>query len=88
VLWGSPAFKAGLTIGTKLLALNGTAYRNTDLKRALDYDQTHSEPLIFIVEQNKAVRTVTINYHGGQRFPHLVAEGERPRRLDAILAAK
>ena len=88
VLWGSPAFKAGLTIGTKLVALNGTAYSNTDLKRALDFDLTHPEPLTFIVEQNKAVRTVTISYHKGQRFPHLVPEGSGPRSLDAILAAR
>jgi predicted metalloprotease with PDZ domain len=88
VLWGSPAFKAGLTIGTKILALDGATYRNADLKRALDFDMTHSQPLSFIVEQNKAVRTVTIAYHGGQRFPHLVPEGAGPRSLDAILAAR
>ena len=88
VLWGSPAFVAGLTIGTKLLALNGTAYSNTDLKRALDYDMSHSEPLSFIVEQNKALRTVTITYHGGQRFPHLVPGGSGPRSLDTILSAR
>ncbi|MDE2463485.1 MAG: M61 family metallopeptidase [Alphaproteobacteria bacterium] len=88
VLWGSPAFDAGLTVGTKILALNGTKFTTKDLKRALDWGVTHSEPLTFIVEQNKSVRTVEITYHGGQRFPHLVPVGSGPHSLDAILAAR
>ncbi len=88
VEWGSPAFKAGLTIGNKLTALNGEAFSSDALKLAVTWAKTHKEPLTFLVESNKMFRTVTIDYHGGLRYPHLEAVGSGPHSLDAILAAK
>lgn len=88
VQWGSPAFAAGLTPGSKLVALNGTAFDTDALKLALDWGRTHNEPLTFLVENNKTYRTVTIDYHGGQRYPHLEPAVAGARSLDAILAAR
>ncbi|MDA8094687.1 MAG: peptidase M61, partial [Betaproteobacteria bacterium] len=88
VLWGSPAFDAGLTVGTKLVALDDDAYDNDNLKATIRWAENHKNPITLLVEQNKHFRTVTIDYHGGLRYPHLEAVGTGPRSLDAILTPR
>jgi predicted metalloprotease with PDZ domain len=88
VEWGSPAFKAGLTVGTKLVALNGEAFSTGNLKLAINWAKTHKTPIKLLVENNKTFRAVTIDYHDGLRYPHLVPITNGRRSLDAILAAK
>lgn len=88
VQYGSPAFKAGLTVGTKLVALNGEHYANDDLKAAIRWAEKDKAPLQLLVEENKHYRTVSIDYHGGLRYPHLEPTPGGPRSLDQILAPK
>ncbi len=88
VQWGSPAFAAELTAGTKLVALNSDAYDNDNLKAAIRWAETHKETITLLVEQNKHFRTVSIDYHGGLRYPHLEGTASGPHSLDAILTAR
>ena len=88
VQWDSPAFKAGLTLGTKLLAVNGIAYDKDRLKEAIKDAQGKGKPPIELLVQNgDHFRTVKLDYHDGLRYPRLVKEAENPS-LDAILAPR
>jgi len=54
VLWDGPAYKVGLTIGTQIIAVNGTAYDADQIKNAFR-----------ILLSDHAVKAVLINIFGG-----------------------
>ncbi len=87
VMWQGPAFAAGLTVGTTILAVDGDAFSGEALKRAVTAAKTGT-PLEVIVKSADRFRTVRIAWTGGLRYPHLERIGTGPARLDAILAAR
>ena len=87
VLWEGPAFQAGLTVGSQLIAVNGVAYDGDRLKDIVKEGKTSRDAIEFIVKNGDRYRTVKIDYHGGLRYPHLEATGGTTL-LDSILAAK
>ena len=84
VLWDSPAFRVGMTDGDKILAVNGEAFTADVLDKAV----RAKAPVSLTVENNKEVRTITVDYRGGPQYPHLEKIGAGPARLDAILTPK
>jgi len=88
VLWEGLAFKAGLTVGTEMVAVNGTQYSTERIKDVLKSVKTTPEPIELIVKNGDRYRTVRINYHDGLRYPHLERNMAMPARLDAILTPK
>ena len=88
VLWESPAFDAGLTVGTEIVAVNGTAYEADRLKEIVKASTTSTGPIELMVKNGDRYRTLKIDYHGGLRYPHLERNPTTPARLDAILTAK
>ncbi len=88
VLWEGPAFDAGLTVGTELVAVNGSAYDADRLKEIVKESKTNAAPIELIVKNGDRFRTIKIDYHEGLRYPHLERDPSVPARLDAILAAK
>jgi predicted metalloprotease with PDZ domain len=87
VQWDSPAFKAGLTVGTKLLAVNGIAYDKDRLKEAVKAAKGGA-PLALLVQNGDHYRTVAVDWRGGLRYPHLEKQGEGAASLDAILTPR
>ncbi len=87
VMWGGPAFKAGLTVGTVILAVNGDAYDGDGLKRAVTAAKT-GKPVELMVKTADHFRVVTIDWNGGLRYPHLERSGSGPATLDAIIASR
>jgi predicted metalloprotease with PDZ domain len=85
VAWDSPAFKAGLTVSTKLVAVNGRALETDHLKAAI---KAKKSPLSLLVKTGDMYRTVDLNYDGGLRYPKLEKTGTGPSSLDALLAPK
>ena len=88
VVWDSPAFKAGLTLGIKLIAVNGIAYDGDRLKEAVTAAKAGGPPIELLVKNGDHYRTVAIDYRGGLRYPHLEKVGTGPASLDAILTAR
>lgn len=87
VLWDSPAFRAGLAAGTKLIAVNGLAYDDADqLGKAIALAKGTAAPIELLVRDGQHFRTVKIGYHDGLRYPHLERIPNTPDRLDDILA--
>ena len=87
VIWDSPAFKAGLTSGVQLVAVNGTAYSAERLTEAVTAAKG-GRVIELLVKTGDTYRTVPIAYTGGLRYPHLERVENTPARLDDILAAR
>ena len=95
VSWGSPAFNAGLTVGATIVSINGQPYSADALKKAIRAAQTANGqagngqaggvPIQLIVRQQDAYRTVTLDWHGGLRYPRLEKIGKGDSGLDRLL---
>jgi predicted metalloprotease with PDZ domain len=83
--WDTPAFNAGLTVGTKLIALNGRAIDTDQLKESI---KAKKSPLKLLVKTGDIYRDVEINYAGGLRYPKLEKTSSESGSLDALLTAK
>jgi predicted metalloprotease with PDZ domain len=70
VLWDSPAFNAGLTVSTRIAAVNGIAYDADRLKKAVT-EARSGKPIELLVKNGDHYRTVAIAYTGGLRYPRL-----------------
>jgi predicted metalloprotease with PDZ domain len=88
VMWEGPAFQAGLTVGTQIVAVDGTAYDGDRFRDIVKRSKDSAAPIEMIVKNGDRYRTVKIDYHGGLKYPHLERDESVPARLDAILAAK
>jgi hypothetical protein len=71
VRYGSPAWKAGLAVDAQVVAVNNRAYSPEVLDRAIRLAQSSSTPIALLVRQNDWYQTLSIDYHGGLRYPHL-----------------
>src|SRR4051812_27723423 len=85
VIVGSPAFKAGLGPGMKLIAVNGRKYSGSRLNAALGASRGTSQPIDLLVENAHKFKTYTIGYHDGPRHPHLVRVADKPDLLDDVI---
>jgi predicted metalloprotease with PDZ domain len=83
--WDSVAFKAGLTPGMQLLAVDGQVYSADKLRDAIKKAEKGSEPITVLVKDRDQVKTVALDYHGGLRIPHLERVEGTPDRLGEIL---
>jgi predicted metalloprotease with PDZ domain len=88
VRWGSAAFRAGLTEGTVILAVDGTAYSGELMAEVIKNAKGGTQPIELLVRSGDHFRTVSIDYHEGLRYPHLVRDPNVPARLDDILAPR
>jgi len=90
VQWGGLAFKAGLTAGKKILAVNGRAYDGDRLKDIVTADARpgNTDKIELLVLDGDYYRTLTIDYHGGLRYPKLVRIDGTPDRLHDIYSNK
>ena len=85
ILWDGPAFAAGLTVGSEIVAVGGRKFSPDILKQAVT-DSRENGSVDLLVRSGQHVRDVRIAYDGGHRYPHLErVEGTRAR-LDQILA--
>jgi len=84
LLWDGPAFKAGLSGNTTLLAVNGTAYTPKLLKAAITAARTGSAPINLLVRKNKQFHTVALDYHDGLKYPQLERIAGTRDRLSSI----
>jgi predicted metalloprotease with PDZ domain len=85
---GMPAALAGIGPGMKLIAVNGRQYSPDVLRAALKTGKGGSAPLELLVENTDYYKTYRIDYHGGERYPHLVRDESKPDLLTEIYKAK
>jgi len=86
VLTGSPAARGGLGIGDTIVAIEGREFSADVLDDEVKAAKGRTAPIVMIVKKNALYRTVSIDYHGGNRYPHLVRIPGTPDRLEALAA--
>jgi predicted metalloprotease with PDZ domain len=88
VLWGGPAFNAGMVVGSEIVAVNGVGYDPDALKDAIAAAKTNSAPIQLLIKRGNRYLTLSVNDHGGLRYPHLERIPGAPALLDDILAPR
>jgi predicted metalloprotease with PDZ domain len=90
VVWDSPAFKAGITPDMQLQSVNDQKFTIAGLREAVVAAEPGGEkskdPIKLLLKRGDDFLTVSLDYHGGLRYPHLERVESTPDRLDAILA--
>lgn len=79
------AYKVGISPGMKVTAVNGRQFTPQVMRQALKAETSTTEPLRLTVLNDGYYKTCTIDYHGGEKFPHLVREVGQPDLLDQML---
>ncbi|HEV2621926.1 MAG TPA: peptidase M61 [Frateuria sp.] len=88
VRWDGPAFKAGVSTGATLVAVNGDDYSRDVLKQAITAAKGGTAPIQLLLKFQGGYRTVSVDYHGGLQYPHLVRVQGTPDYLSEIIAAR
>jgi predicted metalloprotease with PDZ domain len=84
VRWNSPADKARLAPGEKIIAVGGQIFSPEAMKTAIRAAKGSSEPIHLIVQADKFVSLIDIDYHDGERYPMLERVEGTPAYLDDI----
>jgi len=84
VRWGSPADKAKLAPGGKIIGVNGVVYSGDGLKAAVVAAKGKSEPIHLIVQSETFINVVDLPYFEGEKYPALVRVDGTPALLDEI----
>jgi predicted metalloprotease with PDZ domain len=85
---GYPGYKAGVAVGSKIIAVNGRQFSDQEFKRAVAEAEHGTTPIQLIVKSGVEYKTVQIDYHKGLHFPHLERIAGTPDLLLPILSAK
>ncbi|MGE4321484.1 MAG: M61 family metallopeptidase [Sphingobium sp.] len=88
VTWDSAAFRAGLAVGSRIIAVNGDAYSPDAFRNAIKGAAASGTPIQIIVQQDKYYRVLSLAYSGGLRYPRLEKAGEGEGSLDRLLRPK
>ncbi|MFQ5700708.1 MAG: M61 family metallopeptidase [Acidobacteriota bacterium] len=83
-----PAAKAGMAPGMKLVAINGRRFAKEVLHEALRTTREAPGPLELLADNGGFMRTFRIDYHEGERYPHLEREASAPDVLSRIIAPR
>ncbi len=84
--WDSLAFKAGILPDMQLQAVNDQKYTAAGLRETILAAEKSKEPIKLLLKRGDEFVTVSLDYHGGMRYPHLERVEATPDRLDEILA--
>lgn len=71
VAWEGPAFRAGISIGARLVSVGQQPYTDDLLKQAIKEAAVNRQPIDITFEADGAVRNVKIDYFGSLRYPRL-----------------
>ena len=88
VRWGSPAFQAGFVNGAQIIAVDGHAYTDDLLSDAVTAAMGTTSPIVLTVKHGDEVRTFSLPYHDGLRYPRFVKVGSGEGSLDRLFAPR
>jgi predicted metalloprotease with PDZ domain len=88
VVVGSPAWNAGFGPGMKVIAVDDVKWSPEAAAAALLAATHRAAPIAVTVEQGDELHALRIDYHAGERHPHLERDPARPDLLQAILAPR
>jgi predicted metalloprotease with PDZ domain len=81
---GMPAAEAGLGPGMTVVGVDGRAFSPDVLRQAV----SAARPFHLLADNGGAIIDVTLENHGGERYPHLVQDRDEPDRLSDTIAPR
>lgn len=88
-LVGSPAFKAGIVSGMKVIGVNDRLYTHDRLEEAISAAHNdRSQTITLIVANDTYIKACLIDYHSGIRYPHLIRDDQQPDSLDQLVTPR
>ena len=87
VAWESPAFRAGISLGARLVSVGRQPYTDELLKQAIRSAASSKQPIEVAYEADGVTRTVAIDYFGSLRYPRLERIPGSTDRLQRLLTA-
>jgi predicted metalloprotease with PDZ domain len=85
VIPGTPAFAAGLAPGMKIIGVNGRKWSRDVMRAALKAAMNSKEPIAILAENGDYYNTYNVDYHGGEKYPHLVRNEGQTDLLGEII---
>lgn len=86
VAWEGPAFKAGISLGARLVSVGGQPYTDALLKQAIRDAAASRQPIAVAFEADGAPRQTPIPYFGSLRYPRLERLPGTADRLRELLS--
>lgn len=84
-IYDGPAFKAGISPGMKIVGVNGRLFTPQLLADAITASKDNSRGIEFLLVDDDYYRTANVDYHGGDRYPHLVRDDSKPDYIDELV---
>jgi predicted metalloprotease with PDZ domain len=85
---GGPAQTAGIAPGYKIIAVNSRAFSGELMHDALREARSATKPTEFLVRDGDYFKTIAVDYHGGEKYPHLQRVNDKPDILARIIAPR
>jgi predicted metalloprotease with PDZ domain len=85
---GEAAAKAGIGPGMKVIAVNGRRFSADGLHDAIKAAKNSGKTVDLLIENDDYYKTYKLDYHDGEKYPHLVRDESKPDLLSEILKAK
>jgi len=85
VIPGMPAADAGLAPGMRLSSVNGRGFTPGALHEAIAEAKGNNKPVVITADHGGFVLTYDVQYHGGERYPHLLRNTAQPDLLSDTL---
>ncbi|MGB8590081.1 MAG: hypothetical protein WA755_13820 [Candidatus Acidiferrales bacterium] len=85
VIHGSVSYNAGIGPGMRIAGVGGRQFSPETLREAVDAARLSTEPINLLVANGAYFRTYPVDYHGGERYPHLERVGAGADLLSDII---
>ncbi len=85
VVIGSPVQKAGVAPGVTIISVNGRQFTATVLREEVQGAVKTADPIEVTVRSGEYTSTRNVDYHGGERYPHLERRNGQPDMLTEIV---
>jgi len=82
------AAKAGLAPGMKIITVNGRPWSTDVLHEAVTAAKSSSTPIELVVENGSFTGVYKLNYHGGERYPHLERDPTKPDLVGEVIKSR
>jgi predicted metalloprotease with PDZ domain len=82
------AARAGLAPGMKIITVNGRPWSTDVLHEAITAAKSSTTPIELVVENGSFTAPYRLNYHGGERYPHLERDPTKPDVLGEVIKSR
>lgn len=82
------AARAGLAPGMKIITVNGRPWSTDVLHEAITAAKSGTTPIELVVENGSFTGVYKLNYHGGERYPHLERDSTKPDVLAEVIKSR